>query len=79
MTSYEAISLWIMMTTLSSSSVVKEQELPKSFIDISARRRVSGMPRTACHPKLFYRERRLVEVSGLEPLTPCVQSRCSPI
>jgi len=36
MTSYEAINLWLMMTTLSSSSVVKEQELPKSFIDISA-------------------------------------------
>jgi hypothetical protein len=26
-----------MMTTLSSSSVFKEQELPKKFIDISAR------------------------------------------
>ena len=27
---------------------------------------------------LFLRERNLVEMSGFEPLTPCLQGRCSP-
>lgn len=32
--------------------------------------------RVACHPKL--EERRVVEPDGIEPTTPCLQSRCSP-
>ncbi len=33
------------------------------------------VPQLACQPKL---QRRLVEPIGIEPMTPCLQSRCSP-
>ena len=37
-----------------------------------------GSLRMACHPKLASRERRVVELNGIEPMTSSLQSSRSP-
>ncbi len=63
------------MCILFTSSILLKISLAKK-LEANAVKVINTLTRLASK---FYTHQRLVEDDGIEPTTPCLQSRCSPI